>query len=70
MFAVLFPVVHVCDGGALFQRYLDSGHLLGEEALGPDHVLYQGEWAWQRAGRVGKPSDSQCLCTFDFNYYP
>ncbi|XP_034244384.1 uncharacterized protein LOC117647015 [Thrips palmi] len=41
---VLFPVVHVCDGGALFQRYLDSGHLLGEDALGPDYVLYQGSY--------------------------
>lgn len=39
---VLFPVVHVCDSGALFQRYMDSGRMLKEDSLGPDYVLYQG----------------------------
>lgn len=41
---VLFPIVHVCDGGALFQRYLDTGCMLTEDALGPDYALYQGSY--------------------------
>ncbi|KAJ1521448.1 hypothetical protein ONE63_003116 [Megalurothrips usitatus] len=38
---VLFPVVHVCDSGALFRRYLDTGRMLAEDAMGPDFALYQ-----------------------------
>ncbi|KAK3923651.1 FYVE and coiled-coil domain-containing protein 1 [Frankliniella fusca] len=41
---VLFPVVHISDSGAFFQRYLDTGHLLAEDALGPDFALHQGSY--------------------------